>query len=130
MSRKKLSSSHAAWSLITEGVTAARLEVHRLRHMLDRALKLVEQSTEKEHLYQVGGDLISDFPRRLSYLERFLDRTSYALSLMGEEFLRGRLTIPDRAMVQDSIQSTELNVKHSAQRVLIRYLENQHGKTD
>ena len=78
--------------------------MHRLRLMLDRALELVETSEEKDHLWQVAGDLIIGFPERLTEVERSLDRTAYALVVMGEEFLRGRLPIEDRYVVDESMK--------------------------
>lgn len=106
MNRTKRASSQVAWSLLTEGVTQARVDLHRLRLMLDRAQTLVEKSAYREHLWQVAGDLIQGLPENLSSAERALDRTSYALSVMGEDFLRGRLTFDDRVRVDGAVKSS------------------------
>lgn len=98
-------SSQVSWSLLTEGVTQARVETHRLRLMMDRAMALVKTSPEKEHLWQVAGDLIQGVPERLEALERSLDRTSYALVIMGEDFLRGRISIDDRYVVDEATKT-------------------------
>jgi hypothetical protein len=90
---------------LTEGVTQSRIETHRLRLMVDRALALVDTSVAREHLWQVGGDLIQGFPERLSELERSLDRTSYALVVMGEDFLRGRIPADDRYVVDEATKA-------------------------
>ena len=100
---KKISTSQAAWALLTEGVTNARIEAHRLRHLLQRAQKLVEGSPRRDHLYEVAGDLIMAAPDRLSAIEKSLDRTGYALAHMGQDFLKGRLGVTDRQMVEDTI---------------------------
>lgn len=105
MRSSRKASSQVSWSLLTEGVTQARLEAHRLRLMLDRAMALVHTSPEREHLWQVGGDLIQGFPERLSDLERALDRTSYALVVMGEDFLRGRIPADDRYVVDEATKT-------------------------
>jgi hypothetical protein len=105
MRAPRKASSQVSWSLLTEGVTQARLEAHRLRLMLDRAMALVHTSPEREHLWQVGGDLIQGFPERLSDLERALDRTSYALVVMGEDFLRGRIPADDRYVVDEATKT-------------------------
>ena len=125
-------SSQVSWSLLTEGVTQARLEAHRLRLLVERALKLVETSPARDHLWQVGGDLIQGFPDRLADLERFLDRTNYALVVMGEDFLRGRISIDDRYMVDEATKSHPYAgprmKEDSAARVAKRYLsENLKG---
>lgn len=99
----KQSTSEAAWALLTEGVLASRLETHRLRRMLNRALSLVEASKQKDHFYQIAGDLIVAMPDRMDILERTLDRTSLALSMMGEDFLSSRLPVNDRNMVEEAV---------------------------
>lgn len=105
MRSSRKASSQVSWSLLTEGVTQARVEAHRLRLMLDRAMALVHSSPARDHLYQVGGDLIQGFPERLSELERVLDRTSYALVVMGEDFLRGRIPVDDRYVVDEATKT-------------------------
>ena len=108
----KQASSQAAWALITEGVTSARLEAHRLQHLINRGLKLVEsvkreddRSCCTEHLYQVAGDLIIAMPKRLLKLEQDLDRTALALSKMGEGYLSARLPIGDKTLVEEAVDS-------------------------
>jgi len=122
-------SSQVSWSLLTEGVTQARVDAHRLRLMVDRVMALVESSSEKDHLWQVGGDLIQGFPERLGELERALDRTSYALVVMGEDFLRGRIPMDDRYVVDEATKShpyAEPRKKDTAAaRVARRYLQSQ-----
>lgn len=105
MSVKKDASSQAAWALLTEGVTKARVEAHRLQHLLSRATQLVEASEEKEHLYQVAGDIITAAPKRLDQVLLALDRTSLALSKMGIEFLESRLPLGDKTMVAEAVEA-------------------------
>ena len=104
----KSASSQAAWALLTEGVAEARVHTHRIRHLVDRALSLIEQQSpeNQEKVYQQGGDIAAGIPQRLEELERVLDSTSYALSKMGQDFLRGRIPIDDRAKVEEAIKSS------------------------
>ena len=97
-------SSEAAWALITQGVTTARLEAHRLRHLVVRGMKLVEWSPEKEHLYQMAGDLFEAVPRRLQGLEVALDRTGLALSEMGKDYLSARLPLDAKVLVEEAVE--------------------------
>lgn len=101
----KTASSQAAWALLTEGATRARVDAHRLRHMMDRALKLIEGSEAKEHFYQMAGDIIQGAPRLLDQLDQDLDRTLLALSKMGEEFLDSRLPLSDKVMVEEAVEA-------------------------
>lgn len=101
---KKQASSQAAWALITGGVADARVEAHRLRHLITRASKLVEGSDHKEHLYQVAGDIIVALPTRLTNLEMMLDKTALALSKMGETFLEARLPLSEKTEVEEAVE--------------------------
>lgn len=96
---------------------------------MDRAMALVQSSPAREHLFQVAGDLIQGFPERLEDLERALDRTSYALVVMGEDFLRGRIPIDDRYIVDEATKThpyAEPRRKDEtmAQRVARRYAQS------
>lgn len=101
----KSASSQAAWALLTEGVARSRLETHRIQLLMERVSKLVESSDHKEHVYQVAGDILEAMPKRLKSLELYLDRTSLALSKMGEEFYESRLPISDKVLVEEAISS-------------------------
>ena len=102
---QKSASSQAAWALLTEGVTKARVEVHRLQHMMTRVMELVDASPAKDHLYEVAGDVISGAPARMDALNLALDRTGLALSKMGVEFLDSRLPLSDKTMVDEAVAS-------------------------
>lgn len=122
-------SSQAAWALLTEGVTSARLETHRLRLLLTRALTLCEKSERRDHLYEVAGDVIQGIPTRLDNLERNLDRTSYALSVLGSDHLRDILPMTDRKVVDDATEHAKPfasgkggTPRTSAERVADRHL--------
>ena len=106
--KKEATSSYASWALLSEGVSSARVEAYRLRHLVNRALSLIEDSSAKDHLYQVVGDIIIGVPQRLDRIEQTLDRTSYALSKMGESHLKQRLPIHDREMVDESIERADI----------------------
>lgn len=130
MSRKTAASSAATWALLAEGVTSAALEAHRLRHLYNRGRAMVDHSEEKEHLYQIAGDLILGVEQRLDALDRVLDRTSYALSKLGEDHLRDRLPLTDRRLVDDAVEGarnfdSSPRLQKSAQRVARAWLASQ-----
>jgi len=124
----KTASSQAAWALITEGTSRARVDGHRLRHMMDRALKLIEGSEHKEHFYQMAGDIILGAPRMLDQLDQDLDRTLLALSKMGEEFLDSRLPLSDKVMVEEAVEAAFGKPRSHismAEKVAKRYLDQE-----
>lgn len=104
----------ASFAILTEGVSAARLGIYRLQKKIDRALQLVQSSNQKEHLYEVAGDIISSVPSEVDRIARELDRTIYALSVLEQKQLRDRLPFADRKKVDDLTDRV-------AHRVLERY---------
>lgn len=119
---RKANSSQAAWALIMEGVTGARVEAHKVKKMLNLASNLVENSSKKEHLYQVGGDLIMGLPQAVEQVIRDLDRTAYALARIGTEHLKDLLTLEDRARVENGTSNPPRVVRVSAAKVADLYL--------
>jgi hypothetical protein len=73
--------------------------------------------------------MIQGLPESLSSAERSLDRTSYALAVMGEDFLRGRLPFDDRARVDGAVKTSPFSGKREKEsieaRVARRYLQAQ-----
>lgn len=121
MSTKTAGSSQAAWALLTEGVSSARIEAHRLRALISRTLKLIADSDAEEHLYQIAGDLIQAGPEQIEKLERHLDRTSYALSVLGEDTLRETLPLSDRKLVDEAVERAS-SLDHMRRSVAAKYL--------
>jgi hypothetical protein len=72
--------------------------------MVNRLLVLVEASEKRDHLYEVAGDIIVDFPRHLQHLERHLDRLNYALASVGQKQYRDRIPLTDRYKVDYAMQ--------------------------
>lgn len=126
MSFSRKAGSQAGWALITGGVNAARVEAHRLHQLLNKVLALVESSPQKEHLYQVAGDMIVRFPKCVQNIEDQLDETSYALSMMGKDHLKDRLPLSRRNVVDQTVEGAPAfgapMPRTSAERVLEKYL--------
>lgn len=124
MATPKKASSQAAWALLSEGLSKARVDAHRLRLLVDRAKAVVDGLGDPEPVWEAAGDLILGVPERLTQLESDLDRTAYALTLMGEDFLRSRLTVSDREWVDEGLASAAnpLGDKVSGRRVASRWL--------
>lgn len=130
MSQEKQSSqTQVAWALLTEAAAEARLDAHRVRHLLQRAMTLVERSEAKEHIYEVAGDILQAAPRRMDKLETTLDRLTYALAVMGTDHLRDKLPMDDRALVDDAVHKarpfTHPNLSRATSRVALAYMERQ-----
>lgn len=126
MSLSRTAGSQAGWALISGGVNNSRVEVHRLRQLVQKVLDLVESSPEKEHLYQVAGDMIIAIPTRIEALEKRLDGLGYALSIMGKEHLRDRLPLSDRSLIETTVEGSPAfktpMLHQSEKRVAQKYL--------
>jgi len=92
---------------------------------------MIEDSEEKEHLYEVAGDIIIALPEGLTAVASELDQTSYALSLLGQEFLKDRLPLADKKEIEDAVESVTMtppkqdSPASSAKRVASRFLKGQ-----
>lgn len=126
MSLKREAGSQAGWALISGGVGDARVEVHRIRQLLHKVLKLVDSSEHKEHLYQVAGDMVMAIPARVEALEKKLDGLGYALSIMGKNHLQERLPLSDRMMIETTVEGSPAfkapTIHQSARRVAEQHL--------
>jgi hypothetical protein len=120
---EKRGSSEAAWALLTEGVTAARLEAHRLRHLMNRGLKVVNESDHRDHLYQMAGDILIGGPKRMTALEIALDRTALALAKMGEDYLQSRLPIDEKTLVEEAVEPAGGFKKSRVERLARRWVK-------
>ena len=97
---KKKSSSQASWSILSEGVSASRVEAHIVRSHVNQMVEAIKEHPQlAEEVYKRCGDNFEAIPKHLSKMERSLDRTNYALITMGSDWYRQRLTHEDREMV-------------------------------
>ena len=98
--RKVIASSQASWSILSQGVSSARVEAHIVRTHMNQMVEAIKENSQlADEIYKRCGDNFEALPRHLSKLERSLDRTNYALISMGSEWYRQRLTHEDREMV-------------------------------
>ena len=121
--RDRQSSYQAEWSLLMGGIAQARLEAHRIRHLLQRARDLVDRSEQKEAIYQAAGDILQALPTRWTRMENHLDRTAYGLMVLGEGNFRDRLPMDDRAVVDGGLHKGKSLM---ATRVAARWLSGRY----
>jgi len=97
---KKKASSQASWSILSEGVSASRVEAHIVRSHVSQMVEAIKEHPKlAEEVFKRCGDNFEAIPKHLSKMERSLDRTNYALISMGSSWYRQRLTHEDREMV-------------------------------
>lgn len=88
------------------GIAEARVQAHRLRHMVNRLISMCRDPRYGEILNQLVGDIAQASPHQLDMIETALDRASYAMSIMGEDFLKGRLPLEDLTEVQEATEGS------------------------
>ena len=96
---RRTASSQASWSLLSSGVSQARVDAHIIRLTVNQLLNSLEKSKLKEEIYKHVGDNLEAIPKHLSKLERSLDRTNYSLITLGSDWYRQKLIHEDRETV-------------------------------
>lgn len=96
----KKSGSQAYWSLLTSETANSRVEVHRLRLTVARALKA---ASEDEAVFKLLGSVFQEFEVILSRVETSLDKANLILSKTGIPFHESRLSLGDKTRVEDAL---------------------------
>ncbi len=86
--RKPQARTASAMIYIQEELSDARLRCDEVRGMVSRALELVNKSNQRDHLYQVAGDIIYGLPQSLLALQRALEAAAMAVNKVDYEDLR------------------------------------------
>lgn len=73
---------------IQEELSDARLRCDELKHMMVRAVELINASKKSDHFYAVAGDIIYNAPQTLVKLEKALDAAAMAVNHMDSEEIR------------------------------------------
>jgi len=76
---------------LQEELTDARLRCDQLKGFVDKAVRLIAQSTHRDHFYEVAGDVIYGLPDALFRLDKALDATALAASRLDYEELKQQL---------------------------------------
>jgi len=76
---------------VQEELSDARLRTDQLKHMIVRALDMVNESEKSDYLYAVAGDLIYGIPDALTKLEKALDAAALAVNKIDYEEIRQTL---------------------------------------
>lgn len=98
----------ASWSMIGSKVMDARVAVHGLRQLLGKAYQALNtlEEAQKNEVYKHIGDLVSSVPERIKEIETSLDLLNYALSSMGKNLLKDRLSLDQRAEVESAMDTS------------------------
>jgi len=73
---------------LQEELTDARLRCDQLKKFLDKAVRLISESSHRDHFYEVAGDIIYGIPDVVFRLDKALDATALAASRLDYEELK------------------------------------------
>jgi hypothetical protein len=76
---------------LMEELTDARLRCDQLKRYVDQAMRLVSQSSQRDHVYEVAGNLLYGIPDALMRLDKALSATALAASRLDYEELKQEL---------------------------------------
>ena len=76
---------------LQEDLTDARMRCDQLKKFVDRAVRHISDSPQKDHFYEVAGDLIYGIPDALFRLDKALDATALAAARLDYEELKQSL---------------------------------------
>lgn len=80
--------SSSVTTFVQEELSDARLRAEELKVAIQKALDIIEESSAKDHLYEVAGHLITDIPIKLLKLTKALDATAYAINGLDSQELK------------------------------------------
>jgi hypothetical protein len=95
---------------LQEELTDARLRCDQLKKLIDRAVRLISQSTHRDHFYEVAGDLLYGVPDTLFRLDKALDATALAASRLDYEELKQQLKPEKVEELEEALK--DVRVRH------------------
>ena len=101
---------------LMENLTDARLRCDQVKRYLAKVMKLVGESTHRDHFYEVAGDILYGAPESLFKLDKALDATALAASRLDYEELKQQLS-PEKVDELEGVLK-DVRVKHLERRSL------------
>lgn len=95
---------------LQEELTDARLRCDQLKRMVDRAIRHISQSKQRDYLYEIAGDLIYGVPDTLFKLDKALDAAALASSRLDYEELKQQLK-PEKVEELENVLN-EVRIRH------------------
>lgn len=118
-SNKKIGSNKEV--LLVSNTSDAILELQSLKELLFRAQELVENSKEKEHLFEVAGDIINEVPESLERLEYLLDKILFTLNVSLKKETSPKISPADKDKIEKAFKKKHL--KDLSKKVAKKYLK-------
>jgi hypothetical protein len=93
---------------LMEELTDARLRCEQLKKFVSQAVRLIAQSPQRDHLYEIAGDTIYGIPDSLFKLDKALAATALAASRLDYEELKSQLKPEKVEELEDVLRNVRL----------------------
>jgi len=93
---------------LMEELTDARLRCDQLKKFVAQAVRLIAQSSHRDHFYEVAGDIIYGLPDSLFKLDKALSATALAASRFDYEELKTQLKPEKVTELEDVLRNVRL----------------------
>lgn len=82
------SSGTALSAVLLNGASQARIAFDQIQRIVDRGMRLIDESDHKEHIYSEAGDMITNMRSLLEQASEGLSIISYAAAKVDEKKLK------------------------------------------
>lgn len=101
-SREKYSSHDANLLMLSKELSDTKIKVDKLKRIINHAYALVQKSKEKEHLYEVAGDIIVSAPNLIDQIDRSTSKLLYNVSDIIKDKYSNSLSSDDKFSLEES----------------------------
>lgn len=91
-------------TVFLSGTSKARMAAEKLQTHIDRGMKLINDSTHKEHIYAEAGDMITETQALLHEIMDGIAILSYAAAKLEEKKLRNDVPAGIRDRIDDAVK--------------------------
>lgn len=91
-------------SVLQLGSSQARLAMEQIEGIYDKAIALIEDSKQKEHIYSEAGDMITNMRELIERMDEGLAIVSYAASRIDQRKLKNKFPAHIRDGIDDAVK--------------------------
>lgn len=91
-------------TVFLSGTSKARMAADKLQAHIEKGMRLINDSTHKEHIYAEAGDMITETSALLQEIQDGLAILSYAAAKLEEKKLRNDVPVSMRDRIDESVK--------------------------
>ena len=91
-------------AVFREASSKSKKAMSELEDIVDKAIELIEESEEKDHIYSKAGDMISRTPDLLDEINKGLDIISYTSSRIDQKKLKNKVPADTKQYIDKVIK--------------------------